>query len=186
MADAIAFDRDFEPNYGIAVEVAPGVRRMTAKNPGPTTFHGTNSYIVGRGRVAIIDPGPDDAGHVAALLAAVAGETVSHVVVTHTHRDHSGAVAALIAATGAQTAGGGRHRPARPPRQGESARLDSAGDTSFMPDITLADGDAIAGADWRLEAMATPGHTANHVALSLNGLVLYAGAKAPGRRSTRA
>lgn len=168
MTDAIVFDRDFEPNYGAAVAVAPGVRRITAQNPSPTTFHGTNSYIVGKGQVAIIDPGPDDNDHVAALLSAVSGELVSHIVLTHTHRDHTGAVAALRAATGARTAGGGPHRPARPPRKGEGARLDAAGDTHFVPDITLTDGDTIGGRDWRIEAIATPGHTANHLALSLS------------------
>jgi glyoxylase-like metal-dependent hydrolase (beta-lactamase superfamily II) len=169
MADTIVFNRDFDPQYGEAVEVAPNVRRVTAPNPTPTTFHGTNTYIVGRGRVAVIDPGPDDAGHVAALLAAVAGETVSHIVLTHTHRDHSGAVAALLAATGATTVGGGPHRPSRPPRPGESIRLDAAGDARFAPDVSLADGGTIAGDTWRLTALATPGHTANHLAFSLDG-----------------
>jgi glyoxylase-like metal-dependent hydrolase (beta-lactamase superfamily II) len=185
MVDAIVFNRNFEPNYGAAVEVAPGVRRLTARNPSPTTFHGTNSYIVGRGRVAVIDPGPDDADHVAALLAATSGETVSYIVLTHTHRDHTGAVAALVSATGAQTAGAGRHRPARAPREGEATRLDAAGDAGFIPDITLADGGSIAGDDWRLEAAATPGHTANHLALSLGtGDLLFSGDHVMGWSTT--
>ena len=167
MAETIVFDKNFDPQYGHAVDVAPGVRRVTAPNPGPTTFHGTNSYIVGRGDVAIIDPGPDDAGHVAALLSAVAGETVSYIVLTHTHRDHTGALAALQQATGAATVGGGPHRSARAPRAGESMRLDAAGDANFHPDITLADGSTIAGGTWQLDAVATPGHTANHLALAL-------------------
>jgi len=169
MADPITFNFEFESQYGHAIEVAPGVRRMTARNPSPTTFHGTNSYIVGTGNVAIIDPGPDDDAHVAALLAATAGETVSHIVLTHTHRDHSGAVAALKDATGAKTAGGGPHRPSRPPRAGETARLDAAGDASFRPDIALGDGDMIENEAWRLEAIATPGHAANHLAFALSG-----------------
>lgn len=168
MAEAIIFNKIFEPRYGLAVEIAPGVRRVTARNPSPTTFHGTNSYIVGSGRVAIIDPGPDDDAHVAALLAATKGETISHIVLTHTHRDHSGAVAALRGATDAITAGGGPHRPSRPPREGETARLDAAGDATFSPDITLGEGDTIEGGSWRLEAIATPGHTANHLALVLS------------------
>ena len=88
MADLV-FDRDFDPRHGQAVPVAPGVRRVTAANAGPFTFTGTNSYIVGDGRVAIIDPGPDDESHLQALLAATAGETVTHILVTHAHRDHS-------------------------------------------------------------------------------------------------
>jgi glyoxylase-like metal-dependent hydrolase (beta-lactamase superfamily II) len=168
MAEAIPFNKTFEPHYGRAIEVAPGVRRVTAQNPSPTTFHGTNSYILGAGRVAIVDPGPDDGAHVGALLAATEGETVSHIVLTHTHRDHSGAVAALKHATGAKTAGSGPHRPSRPPRAGETARLDAAGDAGFAPDLMLADGDAIEDETWRLEAISTPGHTANHLALALS------------------
>jgi glyoxylase-like metal-dependent hydrolase (beta-lactamase superfamily II) len=167
MADAISFNKTFEPHYGRAIEIAPGVRRVTARNPSPTTFHGTNSYILGAGRVAVVDPGPDDDAHVGALLAATEGEIVSHIVLTHTHRDHSGAVAALKDATGAKTAGSGPHRPSRPPRAGETARLDASGDVGFAPDITLTDGDIIADETWRLEAIATPGHTANHLAFSL-------------------
>jgi glyoxylase-like metal-dependent hydrolase (beta-lactamase superfamily II) len=167
------------------VDVAPGVRRVTAPNPGPTTFHGTNSYIVGRGHVAIIDPGPDDSAHVAALLSAVAGETVSHIVLTHTHRDHTGALAALRQATGAATVGGGPHRPARAPRAGESMRLDAAGDANFHPDIALADDQTIAGETWQLDAVATPGHTANHLALALDdGRTLFSGDHVMGWSTT--
>lgn len=185
MVPVITFNKNFEPHYGIAVEVAPGVRRITAPNASPTTFHGTNTYIVGMGRVAIIDPGPDDAAHVANLLGAVEGETVSHIVLTHTHRDHSGALAALRRVTGAVTAGGGPHRPSRPPRAGESARLDAAGDASFAPDVILADGSAIGGESWRLEAIATPGHTANHLALALaGGDLLFSGDHVMGWSTT--
>jgi glyoxylase-like metal-dependent hydrolase (beta-lactamase superfamily II) len=185
MADTIVFDKSFDPQYGLTVEVAPGVRRVTAPNPGPTTFRGTNSYIVGRGSVAIIDPGPDDAGHVAALLAAVAGETVSHIVLTHTHRDHTGALAALLRATGATAVGGGPHRPAREPRAGEGARLDAAGDANFRPDITLTDDGAIAGDTWQLEAVATPGHTVNHLAYALDdGRTLFSGDHVMGWSTT--
>ena len=185
MAPVITFNKEFEPRYGVAVEVAPGVRRVTAPNASPTTFHGTNTYIVGTGRVAIIDPGPDDRHHVAALLAAVEGETVSHIVLTHTHRDHTGAVAALHRATGATTAGGGPHRPSRPPRAGESARLDAAGDASFLPEVVLADGSAIGDESWRLETITTPGHTTNHLALALTGGdLLFSGDHVMGWSST--
>src|SRR5499427_9681931 len=113
MPEDIPFDRTFDLAPGVVEEVAPGVRRLLADNPGPFTFKGTVSYIVGRGRVAIIDPGPDDERHVAALLEAVRGETVTHVFVTHTHRDHSPAAAAVKAATGAQVLAQGPHRLAR-------------------------------------------------------------------------
>jgi glyoxylase-like metal-dependent hydrolase (beta-lactamase superfamily II) len=157
-------------------EVMPGVRRVLAPNAGPFTFTGTVSYIVGRGRVAIIDPGPDDATHVAALLAAVRGETVTHILVTHTHRDHSPAAAAVKAATGAPTYGEGPHRPSRPLHIGETKRLDAGGDQTFIPDRILADGDIVEGDGWALEAIATPGHTANHMAFALRGTnVLFSG-----------
>lgn len=163
----IPFDRRFEPNHGLAVEVAPGVRRVTAPNAGPFTFHGTNSYIVGHGRVAIIDPGPEDEAHFAALMGATAGETITHVLVTHTHRDHSTGTPRLVAASGARTVGGGPHRPARPLHVGEVNLLDAAADTDFVPDTTLGDGDLIAGDGWRLTAIPTPGHAANHLAYAL-------------------
>jgi glyoxylase-like metal-dependent hydrolase (beta-lactamase superfamily II) len=169
MADALTFDKDFDPHYGAAVAIGPGLRRLTARNAGPTTFHGTNSYILGSGNVAIVDPGPDDDRHVADLLMAVEGETVTHIILTHTHRDHTGALAALREATGAITAGNGPHRPSRPPREGETARLDAAGDANFHPDILLADGAMLGAGDWQVVAVTTPGHTANHLAFSLPG-----------------
>jgi len=110
----IAFDKSFALPAGQVEEVAPGVRRLLCDNPSPFTWKGTVSYILGRGRVAIVDPGPDDPTHVAALLDAVRGETVTHVLVTHTHRDHSPAAAAVKAATGALTVAEGPHRAADP------------------------------------------------------------------------
>lgn len=184
MAEDIAFDRRFEAAPGVAEEVAPGVRRVLAPNAGPFTFTGTCSYIVGRGAVAIIDPGPDDPSHVAALLAAVRGETVTHVFLTHTHRDHSGALAALVAHTGARSYGEGPHRAARELHRGEVNTLDAAADHAFVPDVALADGARVVGArivgegtagagkvgeGWSLTALATPGHTANHMAYILDG-----------------
>jgi glyoxylase-like metal-dependent hydrolase (beta-lactamase superfamily II) len=165
----IAFVRDFEPRHGEAVTVAPGVRRVTAPNPGPFTFHGTNSYIVGKGRVGLIDPGPDDPAHLAALIKALKGETLTHIFVTHTHRDHSGGVAALKAWTGAATVAAGPHRFARPLNIGEVNPLDAAADMDFGPDIVLRDGGKIAGDNWQLEAVTTPGHTGNHLAFGLGG-----------------
>ncbi len=163
-------DRAFEPQWGKAVPVAPRVRRLTAHNPGPFTFHGTNTYLVDDGgSVAVIDPGPDDPRHLAALLDAIGGAPVSHILVTHTHRDHSPGAAALAVATGAPRFAAGPHRPARPPRPDETARLDAGGDTDFVPDAVLADGAVVEGDGFTLTAIATPGHTGNHLAFALDG-----------------
>ncbi len=169
MTDDIPFDKRFDLAPDKVEEVMPGVRRMLCNNPGPFTFKGTVSYIVGRGRVAIIDPGPLDEPHIAALIDAVRGETVTHIFVTHTHRDHSPAAARIKAATGAKTLGEGPHRAARPLNIGEAPRLDSGGDRDFVPDVALAEGDVVSGEGWSLEAIATPGHTANHMAFALKG-----------------
>ena len=166
MSDDIPFDRTFELAPGRAEEVVPGVRRLLANNPSPFTYKGTVSYIIGRGRVAIVDPGPDDAAHVAALLDAVRGETVTHIFVTHTHRDHSPAVPRVKAATGATVLAEGPHRAARPLNVGEAPRLEASNDTDFRPDRALADGEVVTGAGWTIEAVTTPGHTANHMAFA--------------------
>lgn len=163
------FDTSFTPAYGESVEVAPGVRRITVNNPGPFTFHGTNSYVVGEDTVAVIDPGPEDDDHFDALVAAIAGRPVSHVLVSHTHVDHSPLAPRLAAATGAVVVAEGPHRPARPLRIGEINPLDASGDTAFMPDVPIADGERIAGDGWALTAIFTPGHTANHMVFALEG-----------------
>jgi glyoxylase-like metal-dependent hydrolase (beta-lactamase superfamily II) len=167
MNDDIPFDKTLDLKPGQVDAVAPGIRRVMCNNPGPFTFKGTVSYIVGRGKVAIIDPGPDNEDHIAALLDAVRGETVTHIFVTHTHRDHSPAAAAVKAATGAITLGEGPHRPARPLHIGEAKRLDASGDMEFRPDHALADGEVVEGDGWAFEAIATPGHCANHMAYAL-------------------
>jgi glyoxylase-like metal-dependent hydrolase (beta-lactamase superfamily II) len=176
MSDEILFNRTLNLAPGVVDQVAPGVRRILVNNPGPFTFKGTFSYIIGRGKVAIIDPGPVDARHTAALLDAVRGETVTHIIITHTHRDHSPGAAALKAATGAPTFGEGPHRPSRKLFIGETARLDAGGDTEFVPDHRITDGDVIAGDCWEIEAIATPGHTTNHMAFALRGAgLLFSG-----------
>jgi glyoxylase-like metal-dependent hydrolase (beta-lactamase superfamily II) len=176
MSDDIPFDKRFDLPPGKVEEVAPGIRRLLCNNPGPFTFKGTVSYIVGRGKVAIIDPGPVDEAHGAALLEAVRGETVTHIIITHTHRDHSPGAARIKVATGAPTYGEGPHRAARSLNIGETRPLDSGGDMDFRPDRILADGDVIDGDGWALEAIATPGHCANHVAFALKGTdILFAG-----------
>jgi glyoxylase-like metal-dependent hydrolase (beta-lactamase superfamily II) len=176
MADDIPFDKSFDLVPGKPKEVAPGVRAIVANNPGPFTFKGTVSYIVGRGNVAIIDPGPDDDSHIGALLDAVRGQTVTHIFVTHTHRDHSPAVPKVKAATGAKVFAEGPHRLARPLHIGETRRLDASADMQFRPDVALADGEAVSGDGWTLEAVTTPGHTANHMAFAFRESdLLFAG-----------
>ncbi|MBY5917471.1 MBL fold metallo-hydrolase [Rhizobium leguminosarum bv. trifolii] len=174
--DSPAFDLAFEPAYGQAVPVVAGVERVTVNNPGPFTFFGTNSYIVGSSSVAVIDPGPEDEAHYQALMAALAGRAVTHIFVSHTHRDHSPLARRLQAATGAVTVGQGPHRPARPLRDGEINPFAESSDLSFVPDITLSDGQTLSGDGWSLTAVLTPGHTANHAAFALEGRdILFSG-----------
>jgi glyoxylase-like metal-dependent hydrolase (beta-lactamase superfamily II) len=163
MAVEIPFRRDFAFEYGRLEEVAPGIRRIVARNPGPFTFRGTGTYVIGEGQVAVIDPGPDLPEHIEALLMDLAGEEVTHILVTHTHRDHSPAAAAVKDATGAPTYGFGPHAGGR---RGEAA-VEEGGDWDFVPDIAIKDGDEIAGAGWRFQAVHTPGHTSNHLCFAL-------------------
>jgi glyoxylase-like metal-dependent hydrolase (beta-lactamase superfamily II) len=166
---SITFAPEFDPAYGEAVPIGDKVRRMTAPNSGPFTSHGTNSYIVGRGRVAVIDPGPDDPEHIEAILRATSGEAITHILVTHTHRDHSPGARLLKARTGATLLGEGPHRLARPLALGEINLLDASGDMEFVPDRALVHDERIEGDGWALTAIATPGHAANHLAFALEG-----------------
>jgi len=165
MADAIPFNRAFDSAPGEVVELTPRLRRVTSPNPSAFTFKGTNTYIVGHGKVAIVDPGPVSDVHAQAILKAVAGETVTHIIATHTHNDHSPGIPAIKAATGAPTYGFGPH--------GVGARRDwpfdspEGGDRAFQPDHTVADGARIQGDGWTLEAIHTPGHISNHLCLAL-------------------
>src|SRR6516164_5771420 len=171
MAVEIPFRREFSFEYGRLESVAPGLRRIVANNPGPFTFRGTGTYVVGQGEVAVIDPGPDLTEHVAALLAGLAGEEVTHILVTHTHRDHSPA-AALQAATGAPTYGFGPHAGGK---RGDPA-VEEGGDWDFVPDRTLRDGERVIGSGWVFEAVHTPGHTSNHLCFGLQDSgVLFSG-----------
>lgn len=164
---SLTFDQEFDPRHGESVEVAPGVRRVTANNAGPFTFRGTNTFIVGERELAVIDPGPDDPAHVDAVIRAIGGRPVSHILVSHTHRDHSPAAARLRAATGAPVLAEGPHRASRDLNVGETNPLDASADKQFTPDIRLSDGMLVEGDGWTLEAVATPGHTANHLAFAL-------------------
>jgi glyoxylase-like metal-dependent hydrolase (beta-lactamase superfamily II) len=163
------FDRAFEPAHGQAVPVAETVVRVTAPNSGPLTFHGTNSYLVGRETLAVIDPGPEDEAHWRALSDAIDGRPVSHIFVTHTHRDHSPLAARLKAATGATIVAEGPHRASRPLYTGEVNPLKESSDLGFRPDIAAVHGEIVSGDGWTIETLHTPGHTANHAAFALQG-----------------
>lgn len=181
----LTFNLRFEPAYGEAVTVAPDVLRLTVNNPGPYTFHGTNSYLVGRDCLAVIDPGPDDEEHFRALIRAIAGRRVSHIFVTHTHRDHSPLAARLKAETGATVLAQGPHRPARPLRIGETNPLDASADTTFQPDHALSENELVQGDGWSIRTVLTPGHAANHAAFALEGTgILFPGDHVMGWATT--
>jgi glyoxylase-like metal-dependent hydrolase (beta-lactamase superfamily II) len=168
MATEIPFRRDIEVEYGAVAQVTPLIRRVVARNPSPFTFKGTGTYIIGRGKVAVIDPGPALSEHVDALLMALRGETVTHILITHTHVDHSPAAAALKRATGAETYGFGPHGSGRAEdRTGVGGVTEEGGDHDFAPDVVMREGDDVAGPGWRLTAVETPGHTSNHLCFAL-------------------
>lgn len=157
----ISFRKQMRFEYGVAEAVRPLIRRVVARNPSSFTFHGTNTFIVGRGRVAVIDPGPLLEEHLDALQAALAGETVEHILVSHTHLDHSPAARPLQDRTGG-TIHGALPRPIPPDeRPTESIQYD------FAPDQPLVDGSVITGDGWTLEAVHTPGHMSNHMCFAL-------------------
>jgi len=157
---SIPFRKDDRLPPGEPEGVAPQVRRILCDNPGPFTFRGTNTYLIGQGEVAVLDPGPEDAAHLAAILRATEGERITRVLITHTHRDHSPGAAALAAATGAVTYGFGPHLT--PPTDGGEG-----GDHGFRPDIAVPDGGSVEAEAWRVTALHTPGHCANHLCFSL-------------------
>lgn len=163
----IPYVRQFDFTYGQRDQVSPRIQRVIAENPGPFTFTGTGTYIVGSheaGGVAVIDPGPDDEAHLAALLKALDGRSVSHILVTHTHRDH-----APLSRPLAKAVGGAPILAMRPPDNDThaSGALDEDEDADFSPDVFLTGGEIIQGDGWTLEAMATPGHASNHMAFVL-------------------
>ncbi|MEM8662899.1 MAG: MBL fold metallo-hydrolase [Pseudomonadota bacterium] len=154
----------FDPRYGEPFVVAPGLVRLTAENPGPFTGAGTNTYILGHDRLMICDPGPANEAHIDALVGAVAGRPVSHILITHTHRDHVDGLPLLRRHIDAPTVAEGRHREARPLKKGETNPFLYAADMEFRPDEVAADGAVIDNGDTRVRAISTPGHTANHLA----------------------
>ncbi|WP_427023433.1 MBL fold metallo-hydrolase [Aureimonas ureilytica] len=173
---SLDLDTTFRPEPEQPDEVAPGIFRLTASNSGPMTFTGTNTYLLGTERVVVVDPGPDDERHLEAILRAIAGRPVEAILATHTHLDHTGLCAALKRATGAPLVAEGPHRTSRPLAPGEVNLLDAAADHAFQPDIVLGDGKALETAAGRILGIATPGHTANHMAYALDGHgVLFSG-----------
>lgn len=167
MATSDLFSKVFEPNHGVAVPVAKDTLRVTCTNTGPFTYKGTNSFIIGKSTLAVIDPGPIDQSHLDLLLQTIGDRPVSHIFVTHTHADHSPLAATLKKHTGALVVGAAPHFSARQLHLGEINALDAAADKEYEPDRVLGDGDAIDGDGWLIEAIETPGHTANHVAFAL-------------------
>ncbi|RLQ87476.1 MBL fold metallo-hydrolase [Notoacmeibacter ruber] len=163
------FDRDFEPHHGEAVPVADKVLRVTCANVSPFTFQGTNSYVVGERSVAVIDPGPMDEVHLERLVKAIDGRPVSHILVSHTHRDHSPLAQPLQQRVGGEIVAEGPHRAARDLTVGEENKLDASGDHDFQPDRMIAGGEAIETDEFTLTAIHTPGHMANHLCFALEG-----------------
>ena len=162
----IPYVRDIDIDYGRCDQVSPLIRRVTANNPGPFTFKGTGTYILGQGEVAVIDPGPDDPAHLEAILAAVAGETVTHILITHHHSDHSPLAGPLKARTGATIYG---CAVASPDEDDGGVKMEAGHDLSFQPDVSLCGGGTvIGGLGWTAEAIATPGHTSNHICFALH------------------
>jgi glyoxylase-like metal-dependent hydrolase (beta-lactamase superfamily II) len=170
------FRTRFDPAYGEAVELAPGIRRITVRNGGPYTFYGTNTYLLGNNDIAVIDPGPEDDSHLDTIMKTVGAATVSHIFVTHTHMDHSPLADRLARLTGASVLAQGPHKAARELHIGEENPLDASADKKFKPDIAIQHGQTIETGEWALEAVHTPGHAANHCAFALAGTnILFSG-----------
>lgn len=197
MSTGPKFNLDHEVTYGAVEQVSPLVQRVTCENPSKFTFMGTGTYIVGDEQVAIIDPGPVEQDHVDALVAAIDGRTVTHLLITHTHGDHSPAANLLQQHIEAPTYGFGPHPLERPdpneaPSEDDEAgfgfdpieddeetkakkekeekdgyKSDHAHDWDFAPDVLVAHGDIIEGTGFSFEALHTPGHISNHLCFAL-------------------
>lgn len=182
-APALSFDRTFLPQTGEPVVLAEGITRITAPNASAYTFTGTNSFLLGHERLALVDPGPDDAAHMAALLRAIAGRPVEAIILTHTHRDHSALAARLGRTLDAPLWFGGRHRLSRPLRRFERNPIRRSCDWDLVPDRTLVDGESITAGDMAASVHTTPGHCANHLAFAI-GADLLSGDHVMGWNST--
>jgi glyoxylase-like metal-dependent hydrolase (beta-lactamase superfamily II) len=162
MSVKIPFRRELAFEYGQVAEVSPLIRRVIAHNPSPFTLYGTGTYVIGRGDVAVIDPGPADPKHIDAIVGATAGETITHILVTHTHRDHSPGARLLKQCCEAKTYAFGPHGSGR-----ENVEIEEGADLDFSPDVEVRHGDIIRGRDWTVECVYTPGHTSNHMCFAL-------------------
>jgi glyoxylase-like metal-dependent hydrolase (beta-lactamase superfamily II) len=163
------FDQNPPGPAGILQPIAPGLRRLIAPNPGPFTFTGTCSYVVGHGEITVIDPGPEDAGHIDALLAQTSGERIGAILITHTHRDHSPGAKLLQTRTGAPIFGCAPHKAARPLLSDEINLLDASADHAYRPQRILLEGERVEVGDHAFIAIETPGHTINHLAFEWVG-----------------
>jgi glyoxylase-like metal-dependent hydrolase (beta-lactamase superfamily II) len=163
--EELTFETAANAKAGELLRVSPRVRRLVANNPSPFTFTGTCAYILGVGKVAVLDPGPLDETHIDALLDAVRGERIERVFVTHTHRDHACAAALLKARTGATILGARPFSPRSLP--GGEGGLDASHDLAYAPDRILEDGERVEGETYTLETVSTPGHSANHLSFAL-------------------
>jgi glyoxylase-like metal-dependent hydrolase (beta-lactamase superfamily II) len=175
MAEGPEFRTTMHFAYGVPRELTPGVVRIVANNPGPFTFKGTNTYIVGSQDLALIDPGPEDPAHLKAILEFIGERRLSHVLITHTHRDHTDGLPALLAASGAKTVGYGRRARTRGTK-GTSPSGSEFVDQDFIPDVPLVDSGRLAGNGWAFTAIHTPGHAPDHLCFALEGsTVLFSG-----------
>ena len=167
MSAELAFNRSVDVDYGVAEEIAPGVRRIVANNPGPYTFLGTNTYLVGSGDVAVIDPGPEDGAHLAAIAEATRGERVAHILITHSHRDHCDGALPLQKRLGGEIVAFG---PTGTARGARTPGLDDAFiDSAFTPDRPVAGGDTVKGRSYALDVLHMPGHAPDHLCFALVG-----------------
>lgn len=164
----MTMDQNFNPPAGVMKTLEPGLRRILAPNPSPMTWRGTNTYIIGHGHVAVIDPGPNDPAHLQAILSATRGEIIQAVFVTHSHIDHSPLARPLAGASGAPVLAFGNSQAGRSQMMRDLLDQGMSGggegiDADFQPDQTLKDNETISGKDWELTALWSPGHMANHM-----------------------
>jgi glyoxylase-like metal-dependent hydrolase (beta-lactamase superfamily II) len=166
MATVIPFVRDLTFEYGAMMQITPMLRRVIARNPSGFTHVGTGTYVIGKGRVAVIDPGPLDMDHVQAIVNGLKGETITHILITHTHMDHSPATVPLKKLMGnPKSYGFGPHGSGKGILEGQ--QVEAGGDKEFAPDVTVRHGDVIQGDGWTVECVHTPGHTSNHICYAL-------------------
>lgn len=155
--------KDLRFEYGVLEQVSPNVRRLIAHNPSPFTYAGTGTYVVGRGAVAVIDPGPASAEHIDNLMRGLGNESVSHILITHTHLDHSPGARLLKERTGSKTYGFGPHGGSERPED----KVEEGADFAFVPDVRMSHGEVISGQGFEIEAVHTPGHCSNHLCFQL-------------------